>query len=149
MLLVRCLRKVLGPLGLFLEALADESEVGGGFFTAPKWVRASGWGLQPSTMAIESIQVSISISGGGVGGTMRSTPGIETAATSPTKAVPRLIVHVGDMVGCVAGGVGDPHAEQLLTTRQGIHIVRGNRQDLAPEVLHLIAVESLGAGQEL
>jgi len=41
-----------------------------------------------STIAIDSSQVSMSMSGGGVGGTISSTPGMRTAATSPTKAVP-------------------------------------------------------------
>ena len=90
------------------------------------------------------------MSGGGVGGTMRSDGGMRTAATSPTKAVPRLLVQVADVVGGVAGGVGDPHsADAARRPARGFTFCRGDRQDLAPQVLHLVAVEALGAGQEL
>ena len=60
-----------------------------------------------------------------------------------------LLVQVGDVVGGVAGGVGDPHPEHALAAGQRGHVLRRHRQDPAPEVLELVAVEAAGAGQQL
>ena len=53
------------------------------------------------------------------------------------------------MVGGVAGGVGDLEAEHLLPARERLEIGLWDWSDLAPEPLHLIAVETLGARQQL
>ena len=59
-----------------------------------------------------------------------------------------LLVEVADVVGGVAGGVGDAQAEHRLAAGEGPDVLLGDGDDLAPEHLHRVAVEPLGAGQE-
>ena len=88
-LLVVVLGEVAGELGLLAQALADQGQVGErDRRSRAKWVRARRSGcpaFDDSDRVLPGLDVDV---GRGVGGTIRSTPGIETAATSPTKAVP-------------------------------------------------------------
>ena len=52
-----------------------------------------------------------------------------------------FLVEIADVMGGVAGRVGDSHAEHVLVACERLHVGLGNRHDLAPETLHLIAVE--------
>ena len=61
---------------------------GPGSSMTPKWVIPRDPGRQASTVSSERSQVSMSMSGGGVGGITRLAGGILVAATSPTKARP-------------------------------------------------------------
>lgn len=65
--LVLGLGQALDEVRLLAQALADDRQVLGGVSTGPKWVRPSRVGSQLSTIPIESIQASTSMSGGGVG----------------------------------------------------------------------------------
>ena len=60
-----------------------------------------------------------------------------------------VLVQVADVVGGVAGGVGDAHPTHRLAAAEHVHVGLRHRHDLAPEPLHLVAVEALGAGQQL
>jgi len=53
------------------------------------------------------------------------------------------------MVGGVAGGVGDLQPDDRLAAAQRSHVLLGHGQDLAPEVAQSVAVEALGARQQL
>jgi hypothetical protein len=58
------------------------------------------------------------------------------------------LMQVADVVGGMARRVGDSHAEHLLAARERLHVGLRHRDDLAPEPLHRISVEALGAGQK-
>ena len=59
-----------------------------------------------------------------------------------------VLVQIANVVGGVARGVGNAHAQHPLTAAQRPHVGLGNREDLTPESLHLLAVEALGAGEQ-
>ena len=56
----------------------------------------------------------MSMSGGGVGGTTRFEGGIRHGGDVADEGGAALLVQVADVVGGVAGGVGDAHAEHRL-----------------------------------
>jgi hypothetical protein len=58
-----------------------------GFDFRPKCVRNSASGCQARIFSTLTSHASMSMSGGGVGGTIRCAGGIDTPATSPTKAI--------------------------------------------------------------
>jgi hypothetical protein len=49
----------------------------------------------------------------------------------------------------VAGCVGHAEAQHLLAAAEDVNALLGNRQDLAPEAAHVLAVEAPGARQQL
>ena len=148
--LVVVLGQLAGQLGLLAQALADRLEVPGtSSSTAPKWVRARRSGVQPSTSVerfLPGLDVDVGRRRGGHDQVRGRDPAGGDVADEGGAA---LLVQVADVVGGVAGGVGDAHAEHRLAAAEDLHVGLGHRHDLAPEALHLVAVEALGAGQQL
>ena len=120
-----------------------------GSSTASKWVRPRLSGSQSRIRSIESSQSSRSMSGGGVGGMTKSLGRNAHGGHVADEGAAARRMEVADVVGGVPGRVGDLEAEHLLAAAQRIEVLLRHRSDLAPEPLHLIAVETLGARQQL
>jgi hypothetical protein len=59
------------------------------------------------------------------------------------------LVQIGDVVGGVAGRVLDPPVADRLAATHHAQVGLGHRHDLAPQALHVVAVQARGAGDEL
>jgi hypothetical protein len=104
----------------------------GGSSIAPKWVSASRSGCQPSTMPIEFSQISTSMSGGGVGGTISLAGRDLHRGDVADEGGAAVLVQVADVVGGVARGVGDAHAEHALATGSG-RTLRSGTGTISPQ----------------
>ena len=119
-----------------------------GSSTGPKWVRASRCGAQASTVRdrlFPELDVDVRRRGRRdhqVG--RRDAAGGDVADEGGAG----LLVQVADVVGGVAGRVGDAHPEHHLAARQRSSRSPPGPAGSPPEVLELVAVEALGAGQQ-
>ena len=85
------------------------------------------------------------MSGGGVGAQTSSVGGIRTPADVADVGVAGRLVEVADVMGGVARRVEDAQPVDALAPAQRRHVRLGNREHLAPEPVHLVAVEPGGA----
>ena len=90
------------------------------------------------------------MSGGGVGGTIRSVPR-DPARRRRRRRRRCRSPRAGSRRGGRRGRACRRPASRAPSRRRasGVTLASGHRHDLAPEALHLVAVEALGAGQQL
>ena len=120
-----------GPGNLFPRPVAAALESGQGRNLQPELLQLLGAHavLQPAEAAVDGERV----------------PGA-AAFVAEERAVG---VQVGDVVRRVARRVRDAEALDSLSTLEHVHVLLGDRRDLAPQRVHLVAVELAGAGEQL
>ena len=88
------------------------------------------------------------MSGGGVGATTQLLGRDAHAGDVADAARRRCLVQVADVVGGVAGRVGDAEALDALVAVQHAQVGLGHRHDLAPQAVELLAVQAPRAGHQ-